>query len=315
MPNSSEKIILKGMLFDADYIDAGGKAWVRLWIKTEDGGTVVVYDPNFEPYFYAIVDENYDINLIREQIEKINGIKRTEIVKRKDYGRERNVIRITANFPKNVPNLREQVKNVEGVLEVREADIPFAIRYIIDKGLHPMDGVECVVEPIERKLRYPEYIAHEVKYVPLDKEYPLRILAFDIEVLNPEISVDPEKDEIIMISYATGASENEVGIFISENNEKKLIEDFLELVAKYDPDIILTYNGNEFDWPYLKKRAEKYGITLKIGRDGSPLLIRPAGFIKEARAPGRALVDLYIIVERDLPEVKVKTLKNIAQYL
>lgn len=316
MTNSSDKILIKGLLFDADYIDVGGKAWVRLWIKMEDGSTVVVYDPNFEPYFYAIVDYNYDINAIRESIERIPGIKRAEIVKRKDYGRERDVIKITVDFPKNVPSLREHVKRVDGVLDVREADIPFAVRYIIDRGLHPMDGVECIVEPLgTKRLKYPEYVAHEVKYSPLEREYPLRILAFDIEVLNPEISVDPEKDEIIMISYATGPTENDTGVFVSDGNERKLIEEFLELVAKYDPDIILTYNGNEFDWPYLKKRAEKYGISIKIGRDGSNVLIRPSGLIREAKAPGRALIDLYIIVERDLPEVKVKTLKNIAQYL
>ncbi len=312
----SDYKIIRGMLFDADYIDVGGKAWVRLWIKDDLGNTLVVYDPNFEPYFYAIVDPERNINEVADRISQINGVKRTEIIRRKNFGKEIDVIKITVDFPKNVPSLRETIKNVEGVLEVREADIPFAIRYIIDKNLRPMDGIECEVMPVfERKLKYPEYMAKSVKHVELEKECPLRILAFDIEVSNPEISVDPEKDEIIMISYSMGPSYEDCQVIVSDGDEKELIEKFYRLIREYDPDIILTYNGNDFDWPYLKKRAEKHGITLSIGRDGSTLLIRPAGYRREARAVGRALVDLYNIVERDLPEVKVKTLKNIAQYL
>ncbi len=307
---------LRGMLFDADYISVEGKAWVRLWVKTKEGETVILYDNSFEPYFYVTLEDLERIEEVSKAVSRVQGVQRVEEVEKKDYGKPIRVLRVVADFPKNVPKIREVVGEIPGVKEVREADIPFAIRYLIDKGLRPMDGIEAEVEESKvEDLPYKMYIAKNVRHFELEEVYPLKILAFDIEVSNPEISVDPERDNIIMISIATGPNPEDAQVMVLENSEGVLIKKFVSFLKEYDPDVILTYNGNEFDWPYIKKRAEKHGIPIDIGRDGSNLYIRPAGARREARATGRALVDLYEIVERDLPDVKIKTLKNIAEYL
>ena len=40
---------------------------------------------------------------------------------------------------------------------------------------------------------------------------------------------------------------------------EKLIEDSFELVKKYP--VLITYNGDGFDLPYLYNRAKRLGIT------------------------------------------------------
>jgi DNA polymerase I len=99
-----------------------------------------------------------------------------------------------------------------------------------------------------------------------------------------------------------------------KNADKKVVEQFVKFVKDEDPDIIVTYNGDAFDWPYLQERAEESGLRVDVGRDGSTP-ISHKGAIPRISVTGRANVDLYRIVERDLGEIKVKTLKLVSEAL
>jgi DNA polymerase I len=89
-----------------------------------------------------------------------------------------------------------------------------------------------------------------------------------------------------------------------------VIKRFIEMINYEDPDIIVGYNQDNFDWPYLKKRAVKHGIKVKIGRDGSELTIKGG----RPKIAGRLNVDLYDIAMRTI-DVKVKKLENVAEFL
>ena len=53
-----------------------------------------------------------------------------------------------------------------------------------------------------------------------------------------------------------------VEIVVEEcKTEKVLIKRWIDLIAEMDPDIFYTYNGDSFDWRYLFKRAELYGLA------------------------------------------------------
>ncbi len=47
-------------------------------------------------------------------------------------------------------------------------------------------------------------------------------------------------------------------VFYAENEEKKMIEDAFRFIAEYP--FVITYNGDDFDMPYLYNRAERLGI-------------------------------------------------------
>ena len=60
--------------------------------------------------------------------------------------------------------------------------------------------------------------------------------------------------------------------FYDQNDEKKMIEDTFELIEKYP--VLITYNGDGFDLPYLYNRAKRLGITktpLYMMRDSATL--------------------------------------------
>ena len=51
-------------------------------------------------------------------------------------------------------------------------------------------------------------------------------------------------------------------MIFNEPNEKALIERFFEHIKEAKPTLIVTYNGDFFDWPFVEARASVHGIDM-----------------------------------------------------
>lgn len=313
----------EGLLLDADYVTVDGRAVVRLWVKAR-GKAFPLLDPRFDPYFYALPStEDADLGLLAQRVAQgALGLRprRVEPVARGDGLRRVQALKVVAYHPQDVPRLREAVQRVEGVLEVREADIPFAFRYLIDHRLRPMGGVAFRAKPSQLLPGAQEAEHVEPRDLP-GVDAQAKVLAFDLEVYNPRLVPRPREDPVLIVSVATSDGRVEV----LENDGKTpaeckrrdadLLQRFLDLLRREDPDVVVTYNGDEFDWPYLLERARLHRLRLDVGRDGSEPQVRQAGLHRVVSLAGRENVDLLRIAQRDLGDVKVKTLKNVADFL
>ncbi len=299
------KMRVEAWLLDVDYITEHGRAVIRLWCKG-DKGVFVAYDRNFLPYFYVLREDGRPkaeeiLNVrIRGKGEIITPLK-VEEVKVKSLGKEVEAFRVYARHPQHVPKLREEIKRFA---EVREADIPFAYRYLIDKDLACMDGIRIEVEN-ERKGVLREYDVKSVERVERPDLPDLKVMAFDCEMLSEFGMPKPERNPIIVIGVK---SEDYEEIF--HGDEREIILKFVNAIKRIDPDVIVGYNQDAFDWPYIKKRAEMLGVRLDIGRDRSELTMRGG----RPKIAGRLDVDLYDIALK-MSDVKVKKLENVAEYL
>ncbi|MEM2924780.1 MAG: DNA-directed DNA polymerase [Methanocellales archaeon] len=307
---------ISGWLIDADYITEDGRAVIRLWCKDGSGRDVVVFDRNFEPYFYLIpFDPKLEISKLQEveviKSERVFRPVKIEMVERRDFGVLLKALKIYVEHPQLVPAFREKMEQFG---EVREADVLFAVRYIIDHGLYPMDGIE--VEGIKREVKYGDIAieAKSVKHLPKDKTPELKMAAFDCEMCSSTKGMpNPKTDPIVIISIAT---EEGVQLYsLEEFSEKEMIKKFVKFIQEYNPDLIVGYNIDEFDWYYLKERANLYKVPLEVGKDRSPPSFKPGGMRRRVSIAGRPNIDLYFIAAQQLNMVKVKTLENIADYL
>ena len=298
--------MIKAWLLDIDYVTEHGRAIIRMWCKNEKG-VFVAYDRNFLPYFYVLREDGKPtaediLNVkVKTKTEIVTPL-RVEEVTVKSLGKEVEAFKVYARHPQHVPKLREEIKKFA---EVREADIPFAYRYLIDKDLACLDGI--IIEPTAERSGFVK--SYEVKSVQRDErpDFPdLKVLAFDCEMLSEFGMPDPEENPIIVIGVKSGEYEE----LFHGDNEREVILKFVNTVKKLDPDVIVGYNQNAFDWPYLKKRAEKHGIRLDVGRDRSELTIRGG----RPKIAGRLNVDLYDIALK-MSDVKIKKLENVAEYL
>ena len=305
-------------ILDVSYGVIGGVPEVRLWGIKDDGKRIVVLDRHFRPYFYVLPEENSDLNLLVKALKaRLRGrhpILGIDIVERKYFGEPVKVIKITCSIPEDVKYYREIAADVPGVKEVLEADIRFYMRYMIDNHVWPCAWHEVEAEKIAVPARWKVdevYLAHSSpKVIERDDTPKLKIMAFDIECYNPRGTPKPQRDPVIIISIVT--NEGDLKLLTAEDrDDRNLIQEFVKFVDNYDPDIIVGYNSNRFDWPYLIERSKVLGIRLAVSRMSSEPNPSVYGHYSIV---GRANVDLYDFAE-EIPEVKVKTLENVADYL
>ncbi|ODS39591.1 MAG: hypothetical protein A7316_05040 [Candidatus Altiarchaeales archaeon WOR_SM1_86-2] len=274
-------------LLDADYITRDDKAVVRLFYKDSGKGRYVEEITDFEPYFYMIPEDRDrgGVDALKERLmhEKVVRIEEKEMT---DLNKKITALKVIAKHPKYVPELREL--NVPGLKEVREADIPFAHRYLINSGLIPMENAEDV---------------------------GLRIAAVDIETYNAHGEPKAERDPAVVISYADSQGMERVWTFTKDDfdnklfkknkeefvilkNESEIIKALIETVKTRHIDLIVSYNGDNFDFPYLRTRCEKLGIKLALGVDDSEVKLERRGMNLGARVRGRPHVDLFPVCRR-----------------
>ncbi|MBR9680167.1 MAG: DNA polymerase [Candidatus Altiarchaeota archaeon] len=265
------------ILLDIDYAGTN-KAVIRLFGRNE-----VKLDTNFSPYFYIVPDNPDFVSKIKK--EKINErtAERIELVKRKFEGKEIEVVQLFLSHPKDVPAWRYELKKYGKRLE---ADIPFARRYMIDKSLSPLGEVKL-----------PEFEAGKASI------RDPRVLAFDIETIS-DGPIKIGKNKITMISLwgqdiqkvITWAPVKGEHVELVKG-EKELIQAFIRTLSEYKPEIVVGYNSDMFDWPYIKKRAEKYKLNLSFNKE--KLVFVKRGRASAPRISGMNLIDLYVFV-RDI---------------
>ncbi len=304
------------VLLDIDYVTENDKPVIRLFGKetgsgnsSEDPNHIIALDRTFKPYIYVIP---HDIDGALKQLEEI-GLENTEIIVKKDLGRELEFIKVTLKHPQKVPKLRDSILALSMVKDIREHDIPFYRRYLIDKDLFPMSEIEITGE-IVKSSRCVSSEAKNISIVDLEKsplplvsEFPeLKILSFDIEVRNPDGMPNPDKDEIIMIGLAGNFGVEKVISTKGEHleyvekveTEKEIIQRFVETVKTHQPDLIVGYNSDNFDFTYIRQRAKLLGVRMNLGIDESELKFMRRGFTNSATIKGLIHVDLYLVMRR-----------------
>jgi DNA polymerase, archaea type len=303
------------VLLDIDYITKGEKAVVRLFGKEktgEDGNSIIVMDNGFKPYIYV---EPHDPRVCQEQIEELD-VQKVEKVKMKDLAVEKDFLKVTFKHPQDVPKLRDKIRDLAAVIDIREHDIPFYRRYLIDKGLFPMAEVEVEGKTVDH-LQAKEIpldtetciFKLEGEVHPISSEFPsLKTLSLDIEVYNPKGMPNAERDPIIMISLSTNlgmqkvlsTAESPLDFVETLESEAEMIKRLVKIVEEENPYILIGYNSDNFDFPYIKDRAALLDIPLNFGTDGSSLKFMKRGFANAALVKGRIHVDLYLIMRRYL---------------
>jgi DNA polymerase I len=228
-------------------------------------------------------------------------------IQRKDIGKEIELLQVVLDHPQDVPKLRDKILDLSEVYDIREHDIPFYRRYLIDNALFPMGKVIINGRSVDSKycpgITNPgdNITIFEIEGPPkqMDGNIPdLNVLSFDIEVRNPKGMPDSSEDEIIMISLAgnngfekiLSTKESSMNCVERVEDEKEMISRFVEIIKIHNPQIIMGYNSDNFDFPYINDRAKKLGVPLKLGLDGSELKFLRRGFVSAAVIRGRVHV-------------------------
>ena len=309
---------------DIDYITHDEKPVMRLFgkVKGEDSNDLIALDDSFVPYLYILPSNDID-KCVKDLEELANDgeleYEKLERVVKKDFQVPTEFIKISFNHPQDVPKYRDRIWDLDSVKQLREHDIPFYRRYLIDNALVPMAELELEGELLD-SFETIDSDDDSLEILKLSKSpktantdfQQFRMMSFDLEVRNPHGMPNPNEDEIIMIGIDSNVGvrkvistkgdefENDPEMYFIEkvDSEKEMIESFIRTVKENNIDIIIGYNSDVFDFPYLKDRAKIWGLDLDLGVDGSSIKFIRRGFNNAATFKGLLHVDLYLVMRR-----------------
>jgi len=307
-------------LLDINYEVKDQRPEIWLWGIDDEGKRVLVTDRDFITYFYVLPEEGEDAEKLAEGIEQVSAslpcVVGLEVIDKKYFGKHVKAIKVYCQDPDAMPECIRVISKVKGAGNFLEDDIRYSMRYMIDNGIVPCGWHEAEVEeePDTHDIQVDRMLIAKSRprYLPEIIEIPkLRILGFSMIYYSLKGSPKPAKNPIIVISAITNTGEKRE--FVAEKTEEdgKIIRDFIDFVRNFDPDIIVGFETNRRDIPYLMTRAKISGLSLRIDRANTEPHTSAYGHIS---ITGRANVDLFDYAD-EFPEVKIKTLENISDYL
>lgn len=308
-------------LLDLEYDGKLGKAVMKFYDE-EEGKLVELADSNgHKPYLLTDFSPE-ELVQKHPDVLKHKGFDHLEVVEKYNPLQDRLILmtKIVARDPLSVGGtrgaLRELLKD-----HAWEAKIRYHHCYAYDTGLIP--GMSYVLSGEGLKageVEMPESIVAELRRLYGDDDDqlrralewaklfqapvpPIKRVSLDIEVYSPEPNRVPRPDEapypVIAISFCASDGYKralllvrpDLGDYVPIENveyftsERELLRSAFEILKMYP--VVLTFNGDAFDLPYLRTRA------LKLGFSEEEIPIKWGQGADYARLRGSLHIDLY----------------------
>jgi DNA polymerase I len=304
-------------LLDINSETRNDAAELWLWGIGENDDRVLIIDRNFNAYFYAIIKEGFDPSKVAEQIKKTHNaaIVKLEVAPRKLFGKPVETVKLYCRNPEAAAKLARTLRTFEGVQDCLEDDVRLSMQYLIGNNVVPCEWHEVDAIEEENTLSVRAGKVYTATSTPrlLDRTDvpPLRILSFSMICYSREGSPKPDRNPIIVISTATSSGEKKQFLANEDKDDEPVLREFMSYIGRFDPDVIVSYGANTLDWSYLRERCRKRGLTLNVDRAGTEPHTSVYGHVS---LTGIANLDLADFAD-EFPDVKVKTLQNLAAYL
>lgn len=306
-------------LLDCDYVFLNGKPVIRLFGKTEEGKTVCAFYEGFYPYFYVLQKTGEEEKVVNE-LERTfpNDVKNIEKVKRLlpigFQKSETDILKITLKDPSQTAPIREHLRKQSFVGDIFEADILFKYRFMADFSIYGMRWYKVHGNGTSTHSVCSDIKIQIEKIEPLEKieNVNFKYMALDIETVGSEIpNLGQSPIAIISLSFFPAFEGKNTLVLVAKSikktdydvlafkDEKGMLEKFLEVVEKFDPDIVVGYNLNDFDIPFISERLRINKMKRAIGRcNEKPLISKRIGENKYRNSiVGRAIVDPYWMIK------------------
>jgi len=272
-----QKQALRFLLTDLSYsIPVDGKLpIITLYGKTNEAEEVLVKVRGFTPYFY--VKRNPDLRFVIQNDPTISRVYlRSEQLTLRRYfwgGEEVKLVKLYISNPQKIKEISAELEKLG--METFETDIPFLKRFLLDNALKCLNVIEVKNATITRRGTKLYVEAHFTDLSSVPEEaltspadfYPLKLMGLTIKVArkkNESLRTLWEKKDkpilAISIIYGTATKPDNGKVFFLEDysaeGERKMIREFLSFIQKTQPDILCTFQGDNFDLPYLLHRMK-----------------------------------------------------------
>ena len=266
----------EGFILNATYQMEGEVPVVHLYGVLRDGGGFLVRDRQQRARFYI---RSHDRDQARAVLAGGGSLAASECTTLQGEA----VDRVEVPRPQDAPAARGRLQRA-GV-STFEADVRFAYRYLIDRGVRSsvrIEGERTSVPVLAAAYDQPQL-------TPGTWTPQLRVLSVDIET-------DPYEERLWAIAlHGCGAEEVLLVGHGQAANEAELLHRFCTRVRELDPDVLVGWNVIDFDFPVLLRRAANVGMALELGRGPGRTRQRDDAsgrhFSDSVFIPGRVVMD------------------------
>lgn len=289
-----------GIILQPTYRVQRGVPVVHLHGRLDSGRPFLVLDDRHRPYFFIHASH---IDAVRSLPEAV--VEETQLT---DFDGE-SVARVTMPLPSSVPPLRDQLR-ARGIATF-EADVRFAYRYLIDRGIR----ASAEISGGRRREEGALVCFENPDLAPSDFRPSLSYLSLDLETT-------PDASQIFCAALA-GEGVSEVHLVSARAvsgasiyaDESSLLRGLALRVREIDPDVMLGWNVVDFDLRVFARRCSECGLSAsqaQLGRTAGEIRFEQnTGFTRQERAliPGRIVLDGIPLV-RDalrLPDYRLET--------
>ncbi len=250
---------------------------IEVWLS---GGRLV--KRKFRPYFLVSKDQE----------KHITGYIEKEYVRAKVRGIEREMVKF---YFKDDKSRRKAAKSVN---EAYNLELKPWEQFVLDTGLRPFSEVN-----------------EDLNIVGDSSMESLKRLYFSGLIYSEDGFPIEGKSPIVALAYSVDDSPVEV-ISSSDMDDSGVLRQFVQLVEKEDPDIIIGYGHDADEIQHMMARAKVNGTRLSLGRGGEEPVQTGRFFrgmiLVEQKIRGRANVDMFPIAWRDFPQLPMRTWYELA---
>ena len=255
-----------GFILNATYAveSDGGRAVVHLYGRLADGRPFLVRDRRPEPYFYLE-------SSAAEQARGLGTRNLDATDRRTLHGAP--VHRVRLRRPGDAPAMRSRLHRAG--IATYEADVRFAYRYLIDRGIKSALRIHGAAVPLTGAA--PDAPRETVVFDEPEVE-PARWTP-ELTTLSLDIETDPEAKRLLSVAL-WGCGAREVLLLCADAaaraacpagavpcvSEAELLTVLCQRVRALDPDVVTGWNIIDFDVPVLIRRAVELKVPLELGR-------------------------------------------------
>ncbi len=272
----------RGFVMQASYRILGGAPVLHLFGRLEDGATFLIRDARATPCFF--------VRAADADRAHAAGATRQRPTERRNFAGEPMVV-VEVATPPDAPPLRDRLH--EQGIDTFEADVRFAVRWLIDRDIKGGIEIEGEAQPGDGI----DWVFNEPDARPAHVDITPRVLSFDIET-------DANAEQLLAIALY-GCGLDEVHVVDAEGrpmparahaavDEGEALEAFVQRVGEANPDVLTGWNVIDFDLSVMARIAKRLKRPFELGRTPGAMRIRAAqGYFGSGQAniPGRVVLD------------------------
>ncbi len=284
-----------GVLYHCSY----SKGFINLYVRGDHPYTIAV---RYLPYFI----------LIPSRAEARSKLSERAVVEEDELyvdGELKPVFKVRYS---SLDERKQLVQLAQQLGECRGTDIePWHI-YLLESDVSPLAELSARGE-----LRGSVIHAESVEVKSREPSASLKTVYFTCYVYSEHGYPMKGEDPVLLAGFKSSS-----GVEIYEardGDDRELLASIVGYIREQDPDVIVGYEQDADEWPYIMARAKRHGLKLRVGRDLSEPVETGKYFrgmiLKETAIEGRANIDLFSVAWRDFPELPTKSIEEVAEAL